>query len=261
MELVKRHLDTLLLTLNVQKTELMAFSISPVDIAQLRPLYIHTCEDRSDCQCLPLTICNRVKYLGIFLDSKLNWEHHLTHIKKKLRKTVYLFKELTQIFDRNVVWRAYFSLCQSLLLYGIIGWGGPTSTFLDKLRTTQKLILKIILKRPRLYPTDQLFAEARVLDIRQLYVKTVLLHYKRHPRDMRRRTHGYETRARSAVLPPRMKKRFGQRHYVFLAPKFFNLIPDHIKIENNHSKFKKLIHDWLRQKGIAEVEQMLSITV
>ena len=239
----------------------MAFSISPTDYPLLHPLFIHACRDGRCCDCQPIRVSDRVRYLGIFLDAKLNWTYHLEFINKRLRKTIHIFKELSHILDNRSTWQAYYSLCQSLILYGIIGWGGTSTTLLDKLRTTQRLILKIILRRPRLYPTAQLFAEAKVLDVRQLYVKTALIHFKRNPQDMQRRTHGYPTRTRTSVLPPRMKKRFGQRHYLFLAPKFFNLVPDDIKIIVNNSKFKKKIHEWLLEKGGPEVERMLTVQV
>ena len=227
----------------------------------LHSLIIHTCNDPLLCSCTAIPLSDTVKYLGILLDSKLSWKNHIFHLKKKLRKYVYLFKELSHLLDRKCVLQAYFSLCQSILLYGNLGWGGTHKTTLQGLMTTQKLILKIILNKPRRYPSSELFSEAGVLDARQLYVKSVLVHFKQHPEQAHLRTHDHNTRARSLCLPPRMNKRFGQRHYVFLGSKFNNALPLEIKIINSISKFKKSVHGWLRGLGNEGTEHLFEIIV
>ena len=144
-----------------------------------------------------------------------------------------------------------------MLLYGNLGWGGTHKTTLDSLDKAQKLILKIIYHRHRLYPSSQLYSESGVLTVRQLYVKTTLIHFRQHFRQSNQRAHTYETRMRSAPLPPRMRKRFGQRHFIFLAPKFYNTLPLDIQNQIQASKFKKAIHRWILEIGIEGTELLL----
>ena len=259
MEIVKRHLDSILLSLNVNKTDSMAFSTSRLPDPARHSLFIHTCLDRQNCGCLPVNLSSKVKYLGIFLDSKLKWYHQITHLNKRLRKTIFLFKELSHLLDRRIVMQAYYSLCQSLLTYGNLGWGGTHKTLLDQLMKTQKLILKIIFHRPHLYSSTLLFRESGVLDIRQLYIKHSLIHFQTHRQQALHRQHDHNTRNQSLNLHPRMNTSFGQRHYKFLAPKFHNDLPEEIRTLNSPSKFKKAVHRWIQDLGNEGSEHLLTI--
>ena len=141
----------------------------------------------------------------------------------------------------------------------ILDGGGSTKTQLDKLNKTQKLILRIIHHKPPRYSSSQLYAESGVLDVRKLYVKTVLIHFRQHPVQFERRNYEYYTRMRSSLLPPRMHTSFGQRHYLFLAPKFFNLLPENLKTTFPLTKFKKSIHEWIREMTGEDVERLFVV--
>ena len=113
--------------------------------------------------------------------------------------------------------------------------------------------------RPRLYPTIQLYAESNVLDTRQLYIKSSLIQFRKHPQHALHHLHHHETRTRSAPVIPRMNKSFGQRHFTFLASKFYNSLPNDIKILQPLSKFKTAVHRWVSDLGIEASEQLLNI--
>ena len=246
MEIVQNHLDNLLLSLNISKTNYMTFSLTGMPDPALHSFVIHSCADHQRCNCTPIEQSQKIKYLGIFIDSRLNWKYQVEHVVKKIRKSIFLFKELSHILDQKRLLQAYSSLCQSHFIYGNLGWGGAHKTLMDRLITTQKLVLKIILHRPRQYPSAQVYSESGVLDVRQLYVKSVLVHFKQHFAESHQRSHDYNTRTRSLCLPPRMNKRFGQRHYIFLGSKFFNSLPLDIQNIISMSKFKTAVHRWLQ---------------
>ena len=256
--LVGRWRDSNRLCLNVNKTDSMAFSTSRLPDPSLHALVIHTCLDRQHCGCMPVKCSSKVKYLGIFLDHKLKWQDHIAYINKKLRKNIFLFKELSHLLDRRIVMHAYHSLCRSTLTYGNLGWGGAHKTHLDKLVKTQKLILKIIYHRPHLYPSTLLFEESKVLSVKQLYVKAVLLHFKKHGQRAQLRQHEYNTRNRSLYLNQRMRTSFGQRHYLFLSSKFYNSLPEEVRNLNMFPKFKKSVHGWVLALGLENTEQLMT---
>ena len=240
----------------------MAFSASRADIPAHLSLVIHTCLDGQSCDCQVIGRSDEVKYLGLFLDSNLKLLAHINYLNKRLRKTIFLIRELSSILPRRSVMQIYYSLCQSLLLYGNLGWGGASKTALDPLNKTQKLILKIIFRLPRLYPTNQLYSETGVLTARQLYIQTAVVHFRKHFRqESVRQHHEHSTRHRSEPVVPRMNTRFGQRHYYYLGPKLFTQIPQEIKFLVSLSKFKKGVQNWIREMGVAEEEGALLAVV
>ena len=263
MARVKQHLDHILLSLNIGKTNFMCFSASQrsaPDHHHSHPLKIHSC-DQQDCNCPSIRRVDTVRYLGIILDSHLRWDAHISYLVNKIRKTIYIFREISNILDRQCVLMAYYSLVQSLLSYGSLGWGGACRTYIDRLIKVQKIILRIIFHRPRLYPSITLYREAGVLDVRQLYIKTTILHFRAHIRQAQTRAHDYRTRHASLILHPRMRKKFGHRHFIFLAPKFFNSLPEEIKSTNPFSKFKKSVHNWIKETGNEGSEELFHIQV
>ena len=58
---------------------------------------------------------DHVRYLGIFLDDKLNWEHHVSNICSKLSKTSGIFYKLRHYVPLSTLRILYFSLIQSHL--------------------------------------------------------------------------------------------------------------------------------------------------
>ena len=148
-----------------------------------------------------------------------------------------------------------------MLLYGNLGWGGASKTALDPLNKTQNLILKIIFRLPRLYPTNQLYLESGVLTARQLYIQTAIVYFRKHFRQDTIRHHDHSTRHRSEPVLPRMNTRLGQRHYHYLGPKLFAQIPQEIKILVPLSKFKKGVQNWIHEMGVVGVEGALLAVV
>lgn len=70
-------------------------------------------------------------------------------------------------------------MIQSLLQYGIIAWGGCSTTLKHTLSVAQKNILKIILSKPKTFPSKDLFKLLRVLDIEKLYKKQAMFYLQK----------------------------------------------------------------------------------
>ena len=73
----------------------------------------------------------------------------------------------------------YYCLVQYHLTYRIIAWGGVTNFYLDKLETVQKWLLKIIYGKFSTYPSNYLYNESGVFDLRQLFCQNLLIHQQK----------------------------------------------------------------------------------
>ena len=76
------------LALNVNKSNSMLFQPSGIQNTRGNILYIGTdlIEHKSNC-----------KFLGIFIDNQLRWNHHTSHIAVKLSRSVYILKTVKHI--------------------------------------------------------------------------------------------------------------------------------------------------------------------
>lgn len=118
---------------------------------------------------------DNIKYLGIHVDCHLRWDVHAGNLSKKLRSLIPSSK-----FVRNFVmssnWKIlHLALVQSHLSYGIITWGSLHNNYMKKIVISQKWILKIIFNKEFRYPSDKLFQESQLFDVRQLYCHSLLI--------------------------------------------------------------------------------------
>nr|CAH7754130.1 unnamed protein product [Callosobruchus chinensis] len=59
-------------------------------------------------------------------------------------------------------------------MYGIVAWGGAGKTSISPLQIAQKYVIKIMMFKNRIYPTELLFQESKLLNVEQLYIRTVI---------------------------------------------------------------------------------------
>jgi hypothetical protein len=71
-----------------------------------------------------------VKYLGIYLDSKLSWKNHIDHVKKKLSSSISVIYNLRSFVTPVILKQIYYSFIYSNILYGIEVWGAANKTSL-----------------------------------------------------------------------------------------------------------------------------------
>ncbi|XP_045460890.1 uncharacterized protein LOC123671209 [Harmonia axyridis] len=158
----------------------------------------------------------------------------------------------------------YHALVESRLQYGILAWGGLYDIHLKGLQVLQNYFLRIMLRRERLYPTDNLFLEAKVLDMRGMYFHTLLMQSFKNRNSMEYLNHGYNTRRteKPKVQTHRTKKTVGQRTYTYIMPRIFNLLEGELLTKfyslNSCKLFSKYIKNYLGQIGRAKVADMIN---
>jgi hypothetical protein len=261
---VQNYLDFNLLTLNKTKTYYLAHTLN----AKSQPsadfnLYLHSynCTETADCSCYIIQSKSHLKYLGIIMDKHLKWNEHILATVKKARNIMYVFYRLRNIVSKQVLLTVYHSLAMSIVQYGIIGWGGTYATNIKPVLQIQKTLLKIIFGKDKTFPTDTIYDLAKVLDVRQLYIKTLLLYIKTNPSlfkkiisknssQLREYTvlHTRNLTIHNLYIPMR-KTRSGQQSADFVGPHIFNSIPNQIKETYSKFLFKHKIDDWLMASG------------
>lgn len=212
-----------LLTVNFDKTVFLPITSYKNKLPQYNTLQIINHN-----KMITLKRTENVKYLGIIIDCHLRWNDHVNNTVNTIRTFLGRFRYLAKILPLHHLKMLYFALVDSRIAYGIIGWGGITNVYLEKLNTLQKYFLKILLRKDRTYPSDSLYKEARILDIRQIFfLKAVcFLHKNRRHTDFL--SHDYPTRAKysNKVKTPSANKTVGTKCLAFLGPRFINIISD-----------------------------------
>lgn len=237
------------LSLNLDKTKIMPLCITKNKLPPQRQIVFHTdtCNPGS-CTCGSIDIVTHWTYLGVELDAHLRWDIHINKLTKRLRKLIGSFLVLRTFLKINLLREIYFALCQSTLEYAICAYGRASFTALSKLKTVQNSLLKIILNKVRLYPTVQLYKNAKVLNVAGLFSKNICLFVYKY-KLVTFTDHQYNLRRKNVHIP-RMNTNRGQKSISFMGVKLFQSLPIDIKEETNPIIFKIKLKIWLMNNSL-----------
>jgi len=86
-----------------------------------------------------LTCCDSAKYLGIIIDSKLNFQVHLNMIESKVARSIGILSKVCFLSPSSTLLLLYFALIHLHLLFGI-----TSISYLTKLQRLQNKAIRII---------------------------------------------------------------------------------------------------------------------
>ena len=110
------------LKLNLKKTNYMIFSRSRVETT--RNIFIGT------------TLIKRVhetKFLGVILDDRLNWSHHIKAVKAKMNRYVGIMYRIKNLLPLKSRIQIFHSFVQSYINYCSLIWGFASKSNIDSL--------------------------------------------------------------------------------------------------------------------------------
>ena len=95
--------------------------------------------------------------LGVTLDDRLSWVHHLTDLKKNFVNKLKLLKR-SSFLSRNALLDLYFKIILPSVLYGLVVWGGcSNSDLLQSLELLHRRATRVIYSLPHDTPTDEVY--------------------------------------------------------------------------------------------------------
>lgn len=253
------------LTLNAGKTKYIRFSMRNVqDHSSNLKITAHTCSypPLNSCSCENLHQVSSITYLGVILDRTLTFQEHILGLTQKVRKLIYLFKQLRHVTNGKTLRRIYISLCQSITSYCVSIWGGTSKGHLLKIERAQRLILKICLFKPILYPTATLYADSEMLTVRQLYVLNTILMQHTKTDYTQKQTVNVGRRYRKVCHSESFNSSFASRFFCVQGPKLYDKINAVLNVyPKNKYVCRKILSEWLKKLSYQETEDLLKKTL
>ena len=198
--------------------------------------------------CFKIDSVHNFKYLGVTIDSKLNWKEHISNSKNYLMLVTRKMYLLKPFCSKRVLTSIYYGLAHSKIQYGLSSWGGSYASTLRPLLIAQKHLIRIICNKNRLTESWPLYKELRILPMRHLYVFKVLKEFfKQSGYIPSRNSQLYNLRINNMhlVTVPTVHKTHFSNFYTVAAPKSFNNLPMSIRTTQNLNSFLKKVKDWL----------------
>lgn len=259
-------LDNNLLTLNVGKSNYLAFSKTAASSGvHLDDLIIHsgTCitsvDGTSACSCGKIVRSETVKYLGLIIDHNLSFRHHIAALSNKVRKCIYVMKKLRNCATEQVLRIVYYALCQSSLQYCISVWGSAAKTILLQLERAQRAVIKVMLKKPFRFPTDTLYRNSKLLSVRRLYILKAVL--RAHSVVATLPTYTQLLTKRVFRVPlPKTRSAFVKRFPAYMHLRLYNSVCKVLSIQSfTRSKLVLVVRKWLETLSYGDTEVLISI--
>ncbi|KAJ8018632.1 RNA-directed DNA polymerase from mobile element jockey [Holothuria leucospilota] len=110
------------------------------------------------------------QYLGLVIDENLTWKQHVNDLRNSLLKYIGIFHHIGDILPADTAIQIYYSFIYSRLTYAIEVYGTACTTVIKPLQTFQNRILKLLLKKPRRFNTNQLYLDCKVLKINDIHM-------------------------------------------------------------------------------------------
>ena len=205
------------LSLNIKKTQFMLFgnkkNLDPDDVNIV--IDGHTIQRTT-----------KSKFLGVIIDEKLNWKHHITYICNKISKGMGIILKARNVLNKESLVSLYYTMVYPYLTYCNHVWGTAYLSNLSKLITLQKKIVKIILNVHPRTESAPLFKELgfiRLVDMNRFLIAKFmhLVHSGMVPSIIGKLfvrncdTHNYSTRQSNHYHVPIVKSNMGKSsiHY------------------------------------------------
>ena len=237
-----------LLTINESKSNLVNFcSRSDGNAVELR---VNTTE---------LNSVASTKFLGVVIDSKLNWHDHVSYLRSKVNSVNFSQRILARSINRERLLTAYFAYFHSLLSYGIPFWGCQKQN-LDAIFVAQKQCIRIMANKVPGTHCKPLFAELGIMPVPCVYIYRCVLLVKSMSGSITLNSdvHNYNTRRRNDFSVPRPATSVSHRGPIPSGIRMYNALPAEMKSESEPKKFKSLLKSFLLGKLFYCVDELYS---
>lgn len=112
------------LTLNVKKTNFVFFTSPSLEI---------NADPTTNVDGTEYQRTGTFKYLGLYLDSNLNWNNHVDHISKKIAAAIAILRKLS-FLPTQALRKLNCALAHSHLSYAVIVWAAAKDTTLNRVQ-------------------------------------------------------------------------------------------------------------------------------
>jgi Reverse transcriptase (RNA-dependent DNA polymerase) len=238
------------LSLNPSKTNFMIFGNKYIGGDDTKRLLILNGHSIEQVEC--------TKFLGVYIDNKLNWKQHIQHVSSKISKAVGMINSVKNKLSKTTMLLLYHTMIYPHLTYCNIVWGCACQTELNRIVTMQKKAIRLITGSHYLSSTAPLFHNLSLLrfpEINKFQTGVFMFKYKNfllpdscfHYFNISNPTScAYNTRKKLCYFTiPFSRTILRDRSVAVAGPKLWDSLPCNIQDAVNISTLKKLLKGYL----------------
>ena len=225
------------LSLNYIKTEAMMFS-RKIIYFPIPPVIIDN---------IPIPYSYYFKFLGLILDYKVNWKRHIQYVRSKLSSACGIMYQLRNNITLSIAKTMYYGIAYPYLNYCNTTWSSANISHFQSLFSTQKRLLRLIMKRGRMTESNVLFSQLKFLKLNHIFEMNVLIFVFKSinnliesPIQFNVRLAGpYNLRRREQLQVPNHTSKQAERFIDIKGAKLWNNTPENICNSRTIATFKR----------------------
>jgi hypothetical protein len=204
-----------------------------------------------------LELVDSTVFLGITLDSKLQWGPHIANLSNRLSSAAFVVSKIHQLTDVKTARLVYFSYFHSIMSYGILLWGSASE--INTIFVLQKRAIRAIYK---MYHRDTLrdkFKDINIMTVHCQYIYENILYVHKNIASFKKNCeiHNINTRNKHKLAVPFTRLHKIKKSFMGNCVRFYNKLPN-IITELSVSKFKNYVKRKLISKAYYSTQDYMN---
>ena len=232
---------------NTDKSKLMVFG-SPVNLKKIQAPVLKLCETK-------LQVVTSYKYLGMTLDSNLNYNLHVKRVISSESGKLKQFQLMRNFLSVRAAVLVYKGTILPLLEYGDVLLSSATLGNRKKLQTLQNKCLRCALNKGIETSSKDLHSEANILKLkfrREQHLMNFMFDWSQDPKRLKAKTTSrIITRSHGKKLLKLKKpstEKF-KRSMAYKGPRQWNNLSNELHSVSSKHQFKTLVKAWITDKA------------
>lgn len=200
---------------------------------------------------------NSTKFLGVYIDSQLNWNEHIEKLAATLSSNLFLIKKISQLGCKKLTTTCYYSFFYSHIKYSVLLWGLSSHQNMERIFKLQKRAIRIIENLNYSESCKNSFISNNMLTVPSIFIEEAIMYANQNNLLDINKNHHYNTRQLYNFSAQHRLKIFEEKPS-YVGQKFFQKLPLELKNKVNLISFKKYLREWLLAKSYYSIPEFLS---
>lgn len=235
------------LLLNAKKTKCIKFTLPNV---VLKPTNIVINGES-------LKLVDSTSFLGLNIDSKLQWGPHIKALAGRLSSAAYAVRTIRWLTDEATARLVYFSYFHSVMSYGIFLWGKAAD--IQTIFVLQKRAIRAIYKMKPRESLRERFKEINILTVISQYIFENLMYTHKHIASFKKNSdaHSINTRNKNRLYIPKFRLQKVNGSFMGNTIRFYNKLPENAT-KLSIRKFKAYVKNNLLRKAYYTLDSYIN---
>lgn len=199
---------------------------------------------------------NDTVFLGITVDSKLQWGPHISKLASRLSSAAYAIRRIRQLTDVATAKLVYFSYFHSIMSYGILLWGKAAD--INTIFVLQKRAIRSIYGMGSRESLRQCFKDSNILTVTSQYIYENIMYTRKNLASFKKLKDCTSRNLRNInkLILPKCRLHKISNSFYGNCIRFYNKLPESA-LNLTERQFKSYIKQFLCKKAYYRIDEFI----